>query len=102
MTYIQYQIAMDNKDLEKLARLARLRIEDSEREVLVHSLNEILHFVEYLNTADIKDVKPLAHPLDIDQRMRDDEVSEPDESARLQEIAPEPQDGFYTVPKVID
>ena len=93
---------MDNKDLEKLAKLARLKIADGEHEALVHSLNEILGFVERLNEAEIEDVEPLSHPLDMHQRLRSDEVAEPDESERLQEIAPDWHDSFYTVPKVLD
>ena len=94
--------AMDNKDLEKLAKLARLKIEDSEREALIQSLNEILSFVEHLNAAEIEDIAPLSHPLDMHQRLRSDQVNEHDESDRLQEIAPGWHDGFYTVPKVLD
>ena len=93
---------MNNEDLQKLAKLARLNIADDERDALVHSLNEILIFVERLNTAEIADVAPLSHPLDMYQRLRTDEVGERDESAQLQEIAPESHDGFYTVPKVLD
>ena len=93
---------MDKRDLEKLARLARLKIEPSGHETLVHSLNEILGFVEHLNSAAIEGVAPLSHPLDMYQRLRLDEVDEGDESEQLKEIAPESRDGFYTVPKVLD
>lgn len=93
---------MDNEELEKLAKLARLRIEDSERAALVHSLNEILGFVEHLNKVQLEDVVPLSHPLDMYQRLRTDEVGERDESEHLQAIAPESHDGYYLVPKVID
>jgi len=93
---------MDNRDLEKLAQLARLKIADGERDALVHSLNEILIFVERLNIADLEQVEPLSHPLDMQQRLRADKASESDQSAQLQAIAPAARDGFYTVPKVID
>ena len=93
---------MDNQDLEKLAKLARLKIADGEHEALVHSLNEILVFVERLNEAEIEDIEPLSHPLDMQQRLRSDEVAEPDASEQLQEIAPDWHDSFYTVPKVLD
>lgn len=93
---------MDNKDLEKLAKLARLKIKDGEREALIHALNDILGFVERLNTAEIENIIPLSHPLDMHQRLRSDEVVEADESERLREIAPDWHDNFYTVPKVLD
>ena len=93
---------MDNTDLEKLAKLARLKIKDEEREALIHSLNEILSFVEHLNTADIEDITPLSHPSDMYQRLRLDRADEQDVSDQLREIAPEWHDGFYMVPKVLD
>ncbi|MBC6413908.1 MAG: Asp-tRNA(Asn)/Glu-tRNA(Gln) amidotransferase subunit GatC [Chromatiales bacterium] len=93
---------MDNQDFKKLAQLARLQIVEGEQEALKNSLNEILNFVEHLNTADIEDIEPLSHPLDMYQRMRLDIVDEVDESARLQKIAPESHDNFYIVPKVLD
>ena len=93
---------MDTKDLEKLAKLARLNIDDTDRQALIHSLNEILDFVEHLNTAELSDIEPLSHPLDMHQRLREDKAGESDQSKQLQEIAPTSHDSFYTVPKVLD
>ena len=93
---------MNNEDLEKLAVLARLKIADEERETLKNSLNEILAFVEHLNSAEIEGIEPLSHPLDMYQRMRIDVVEEDDESEQLQALAPESDNDCYTVPKVID
>ena len=93
---------MNNDDLEKLAQLARLKIADKERAILRHSLNDILHFVEHLDTAYIDGVEPLSHPLDLYQRLRIDIVTEDDVSDHLQAIAPESDDSFYVVPKVLD
>ena len=93
---------MKTKELMKLARLARLRVEAQEIEGLSRDLSAILAFAERLEAADLEGVEPLAHPLDMVQRLRPDEVGEGDARDALQAVAPQTRDGFYVVPKVIE
>ena len=82
--------------------LARLKLTDDEYAESVQKLSKIVDFVDQLSQADTSDVVPMAHPLDVAQRLRTDEVTEPDERDRVQENAPSTQDGLYLVPKVIE
>ncbi len=93
---------MNREEVKKLARLARLDISDKELDELGADLGEILHFIERLSAADLRGTEPLAHPLDICQRLRADVVTEDDQRESFQQTAPDSRDGYYLVPKVID
>ncbi len=93
---------MKTEEVMKLARLARLRVGAEEVEGLGRDLSAILSFAERLEAADLEGVEPLAHPLDMVQRLRPDEVGEGDARDALQTVAPQTRDGFYVVPKVIE
>ena len=66
------------------------------------NLSRIIDFVNQLNEADTTDVAPMAHPLNMAQRLRDDAVTESDQRLRYQTNAPRVEAGFYLVPKVIE
>lgn len=93
---------MKPSDIEKLARLARLKISEETIEQTANSITEVLALVNQLQAADTKDTKPMAHPLDAVQRLRKDEVSEPNQRESFQAIAPAVEDGLYLVPQVIE
>ena len=89
-------------DLRNIAHLARLHIDDSEIDRYAGDLSSILDLVDQMNQVDSSNVKPLANPLDATQRLRDDEVSEPDLRDKFQQIAPDVEAGLYRVPRVIE
>ena len=93
---------MDPKDIQKLANLARLNISDDQLAEVATSISNVLALVDQLQAANTEHVKPMAHPLDAVQRLRADEVTEPDVRERFLAIAPATEDGLYLVPKVID
>lgn len=95
-------MSLGRADVEKIAHLARLAITDQESERYAHELSSILDLVAQLNAADTAKVTPMAHPLHLTQRLRDDVVTEHDQRAKYQAIAPLVEDGIYLVPKVID
>ncbi len=64
------------KEVQKIAHLARLQINDDEVDQYAVELSNIISFVEKMNTADTQDIEPMAHPLDIIQRLREDKVTE--------------------------
>ncbi|MBT8429962.1 MAG: Asp-tRNA(Asn)/Glu-tRNA(Gln) amidotransferase subunit GatC [Gammaproteobacteria bacterium] len=95
-------MSMTRKDVEDIARLARLEITGEEMSGLVRNLSSILEFVEQLSVAPVDDVTPMAHPLDMNQRLRMDEVTEPDRRDDYQKNAPATEEGLYLVPRVIE
>jgi aspartyl-tRNA(Asn)/glutamyl-tRNA(Gln) amidotransferase subunit C len=93
---------IDNADLDRLARLARLGLDSGERERLMASIDGVLDMVSALRNVDVNTVLPMAHPHDAQLRLRADEVDEVDCQNALEKIAPEMQSGLYLVPKVIE
>ena len=55
-----------------------------------------------MQAVDTAGIEPMAHALDLELRLREDAVSEPDSRAAFQAIAPRVEDGLYLVPKVIE
>lgn len=89
-------------DVKKIAHLARLNLSDQDIVTETPQLSTILQFIEQMNTADTTNVLPLSHSLDVSQRLRPDEVTEPDDREKFQGIAPQVEAGLYLVPKVIE
>jgi aspartyl-tRNA(Asn)/glutamyl-tRNA(Gln) amidotransferase subunit C len=95
-------MALNNTDIDKIAHLARLQIEDADISDYVRDLSDILGFVEQMNDVDTAEVEPMAHPFDAVQRLRQDIVTEEDQREAFQSIAPATENGLYLVPKVIE
>ena len=95
-------MALDKSELEKIAHLARLHITKAESEQVMLRITDILALIDEMQSINTNDVAPLAHPLDLLQRLRTDEITERDYRDELQSLAPEAQEGLYLVPKVIE
>ncbi|MFQ6091590.1 MAG: Asp-tRNA(Asn)/Glu-tRNA(Gln) amidotransferase subunit GatC [bacterium] len=95
-------MAVAKRDVEKVAKLARLQFSEEEKEKLVAQLNRILKYMEKLNELDTTDVEPTTHVVPLKNVFRQDVVkpSLPREKALAN--APAKEDGFFKVPKVID
>lgn len=93
---------MDNRDVKKIAHLARLAIDETDIPHYATNLSNILRLVEQMDSVDTQTVKPMAHPLDEVQRLREDEVTETNQREHFQQCAPLTRDGLYLVPKVIE
>lgn len=93
---------MNSSDIEKLANLARLKINEETVAETTKSITEVLALIDQLQAAETTDIAPMAHPLDAVQRLRADTVTEVNERERFQAIAPAIENGLYLVPKVID
>lgn len=93
---------LDKTQVERIAHLARLAVDDSDIPGYMRDLSNILALVEKMNTVDSADVVPMAHPLEGKQRLRKDQVTEVDERENLQTVAPNVEAGLYLVPKVIE
>jgi len=95
-------MSLQKKDIEKIAHLARLAIDETQAEEYARSLSNILSLVESMGAVNTDHVQPMAHPQDMHQRLRADAVTEVDQRERFQAIAPQVEDGLYLVPKVIE
>ncbi|HEV2320842.1 MAG TPA: Asp-tRNA(Asn)/Glu-tRNA(Gln) amidotransferase subunit GatC [Gammaproteobacteria bacterium] len=89
-------------DVKAIARLARLSIAEQDIPAYAKNLSNILEFVAQLDKADTAAVEPMAHPLDMSQRLREDVVTEQVDRERYQQNAPETEAGLYLVPKVVE
>ena len=88
-------MALDKSELEKIAHLARLHITKAESEEVMLRITAILALIDEMQSINTNDVAPLAHPLDLLQRLRTDEITERDYRDELQSLAPEAQEGLY-------
>ena len=89
-------------EVKKIAYLARIRIDENDATGYARDLSGILDFVAQMNAVDTEGVEPMAHPLDLPQRLRPDEVTEENQRERFQAIAPAVEAGLYLVPQVIE
>ncbi|UYM15146.1 Asp-tRNA(Asn)/Glu-tRNA(Gln) amidotransferase subunit GatC [Endozoicomonas euniceicola] len=95
-------MAIDASEVQKVAHLARLSIDDSQVEATAGTINKILDLVDQMQSVNTDNVEPMAHPLDATQRLREDVVTEPNNRETLQSCAPAVEDGLFLVPKVIE
>jgi aspartyl-tRNA(Asn)/glutamyl-tRNA(Gln) amidotransferase subunit C len=95
-------VSLDKDQIQQIATLARLKLSDDEYAESVEKLSRIVDFVDQLSQADTSGVVPMAHPLNVAQRLRPDVVTESNERDRYQENAASVADGLYLVPKVIE
>lgn len=95
-------MSISPEEVLKIANLARLKIDQDEVEQYAKDLSKIISLVEQMNTVDTKDITPMAHPLDVTQRLREDRVTEENQREKFQTIAPRAEKGLYLVPKVIE
>lgn len=95
-------MGIDNSEVKKIAHLARLQLTDNEVGPTAESLSRILGLIEQMNAVDTTGVSPMAHPLDMHLRLRDDAPTEPDQRDEFQKLAPAVEAGLYLVPKVIE
>jgi len=95
-------MALDNKTVQDIARLARLNVSEEQTEKYRDELSNILDLVAQMEAVDTSGIEPMTHPFDATLRMRTDEVSEQNQRDKFQVIAPNAEAGLYLVPKVID
>ena len=77
-------------------------MEDIEIDNFTHQISDILEMIKQLEKVNTDDIEPMAHPLNMKQRLRMDLVTEENQRGLYQENAVESEEGFYKVPKVID
>jgi aspartyl-tRNA(Asn)/glutamyl-tRNA(Gln) amidotransferase subunit C len=93
---------LSDDQIRAVAQLARLHFRDDERERLRHQLDQILDYVGQLAKADVAQVEPLAHPLDLHSVFRLDEPSPSLTTRDALTNAPDHRDDFFIVPAVFE
>ena len=100
MAYI-CQMEVNDALIHKLAHLARLKFDVSEKEEIKNDLQKMIAFVEKLNELDTTGVEPLLHMTDDVNVLRDDSVEGSITREEALKNAPEHDEQFFKVPKVI-
>ncbi len=95
-------MSVDQETVRRIAKLARIQISDDQAKAMEGDLNGILDWVEKLNAVDITDVPPLTSTVAMRLKRRADEVSDGNNVAGVTGNAPQGEDGFFTVPKVVE
>ncbi len=103
-------------NVKKLAHLARLAVYEnvnnttSNKQIqsfassIADDLNNIINMIEQITELETENVQPMSHPLETNQRLREDEVTETNVREEMQVIAPTEgkEAGLYLVPKVVE
>jgi aspartyl-tRNA(Asn)/glutamyl-tRNA(Gln) amidotransferase subunit C len=90
------------EEVQAIAELARIEVSQADAAALQQQLNAIFGMIERMRAVDTAGVEPMAHAMDLSQRLREDRVTEADLHALYQGVAPQVEDGLYLVPRVID
>ena len=95
-------MSLSRDDVEKIAHLARLAISEEDIPDYASDLSNILGLVDQMEAVDTDAVSPMAHPLDMAQRLRPDVVTEIDQRDKFQQNSPNVENGLFLVPKVLE
>lgn len=95
-------MSLSTDDVSRIAHLARIALSAEEIERTREQLNGILAFVDQLQAVDTAGIVPMAHAVDVVQRLREDQVTEADRRDEFLALAPDAEAGLYLVPKVIE
>lgn len=88
------------KDVEHVAKLARLELTEEEKIKFTTQLSDVLKYVDQMNEVDTTGVEPMAHAIDFVNVMRDDTVNYEQSKEELMKNAPSEENGFFKVPKI--
>jgi len=96
-------MVVDDKLIEKLAKLSSLEVDDTKKENLKSELADIINFVENLNDIDVSHIEATFSTIEGGTPLRED-VSKQDLelSNHILEHAPKSEDGYFIVPKIIE
>jgi aspartyl-tRNA(Asn)/glutamyl-tRNA(Gln) amidotransferase subunit C len=95
-------MALTLDDVKRIAQLARIEVAPDEADDVLARMTGIFRLIEEMQAVDTADVAPMSHAQDVMLRLRDDVVTETDQHALFQSIAPQVEGDLYLVPKVIE
>ena len=95
-------MSIDTETARKVAKLARIRVEEEALPALARELSGILTFMEQLNEVDVTGVEPMVSVTPMRLKRREDIVTDGGIQAEVLKNAPEAREGFFAVPKVVE
>lgn len=95
-------MSIDTETARKVAKLARIRVEEQDLPALAEEFNAILGFVEQLNEVNVDDVEPMTSVTPMRLKRRDDVVTDGNMQKKILSNAPDAREGFFAVPKVVE
>ena len=95
-------MSLSQDDVKRIARLARIEIDDAQAQATQGQLNTIFDLIATMQAVDTVGIAPMAHAQEVYQRLRADVVTESDRHAAFQAVAPAVENDLYLVPKVIE
>ncbi len=95
-------MSIDTQTAAKVAKLARIRVEDEDLPALAQEFNDILGFIEQLNEVDVEGVEPMTSVTPMRLPRRQDVVNDGDQQQKVLANAPDAREGFFAVPKVVE
>ena len=95
-------MTINDKTLENLSKLSKIKIDDNVSDKLKEDLNLTMDMIDKINKIDCDQIEELSHPIKDNFNLREDVVSEDINRESLQKTSNKTEDGFYLVPKVIE
>ena len=95
-------MSIDTETARRVAKLARIKVEDADLPGLAQDFNRILGFVEQLNEVDVEGIEPMTSVTPMRLKRRTDEVTDGDQQDKVLANAPDAREGFFAVPKVVE
>lgn len=94
-------MSVSKEDVEKIAKLAKLKFSDEELENFTPQMNEILNYMDKLNELDTENVEPLSHPVEQINVFREDKLKQSISTEDALKNSPVKDEQYFKVPKVI-
>lgn len=95
-------MSVDKDTVRRIAKLARIAIEEDRVEPMANELNQILRWVEQLGEVDIAGVEPMTSVVAQRLKMRADKITDGGDAVAVIANAPESEDNYFVVPKVVE
>ena len=95
-------MSIDTQTAAKVAKLARIKVEDDALPALANEFNTILGFIEQLNEVDVDGVEPMTSVTPMRLKRREDVVTDGDYQDKILKNEPDAREGFFAVPKVVE
>ncbi|MEM0947446.1 MAG: Asp-tRNA(Asn)/Glu-tRNA(Gln) amidotransferase subunit GatC [Pseudomonadota bacterium] len=95
-------MSIDTETARRVAKLARIKVEDEDLPAMAREFNACLSFIEQLNEVDVEGVEPMTSVTPMRLKRREDVVTTGDMPDKILSNAPDAREGFFAVPKVVE
>ena len=95
-------MSIDKDTAAKVAKLARIKVEEADLPKLAEEFNAVLGFIEQLSEVDVEGVEPMVSVTPMRLPRRVDEITDGGQQAKILANAPDAREGFFAVPKVVE